>query len=103
MASASYTKPNTTFKVVIQPPDFGSDFSKLGNIAKKPNGIANADEKPSIPIIGLSGIPPGNIIESFPVKACTSIVPRNGPVHENDTITKVAAIKNIPTDRKSVV
>jgi len=52
IAAAITTKPKTTFKLFIQPPDLGIFFNTDGNNAKKKNGAANTPEKPTIPIIG---------------------------------------------------
>ena len=49
--------------------------------------MANDSENPNIPIVGFSNSPWADSI---------STVPTMGPVHENDTNTKVKAIKKIP-------
>ena len=90
--NASSKNPNTTFTELSHPPDFGMDLSIEGNIAKIENGNANASAKPNIPIAGPN-------IE--PCAASTKRVPIIGPVHENDTSTKVNAINNI--ERNPVV
>ena len=59
-----------------------------GKKANKENGKANPAPKPSIPMIGAE-LTPFELV-------CPKRVPTNGPVHENETITKVNAIKNIP-------
>ena len=42
IANASSTKPNTTLRVFIHPPDLGKFFNRLGNNANKPKGKAKA-------------------------------------------------------------
>ena len=74
--------------VFNQPPDFGISLSHDGKIAKRVNGIANADENPSMPIAGPRYAP----LET----ASTSKVPIMGPVHEKETKASVKAIKNRP-------
>ena len=61
--------------------------SQDGNIAKKLNGIANANAKPNIPIAGAIILPV--------VAVSTSKVPIIGPVHEKDTRANVNAMKNM--------
>ena len=73
--------------VFIQLPDFGADFSHVGNIAKRVNGNANANAKPNIPIAGAAKSP----VEATP----TNKNPIIGPVQEKDTNVSVNAIKNI--------
>ena len=51
-AKAISIKPNTTFILFIQPPDFGNDCSHCGNIANNINGNANASANPNMPIAG---------------------------------------------------
>jgi hypothetical protein len=51
------------------------------------NGNAKVKEKPNIPMIGLS---------MLPVEASTRIPPMNGAVQENETSTRVSAIKKVP-------
>ena len=72
--------------VFSQPPDFGNALSNVGNKAKKPNGIAKAIEKPSIPSRGAHRPPEVTL---------TSKKPIIGPVQENDTITNTNDIKNM--------
>src|SRR6478736_3014633 len=86
-ASAISIKPKTTFTVFNHPPDLGSDFNQFGKNAKSVNGIANAIENANIPMIGFKNSPPADE---------TKILPTNGPVHENETNTKVNAIKKTP-------
>ena len=86
-ASASSKNPKTTFTVLSQPPDFGSEFSQPGNAANKVKGKANAKEKPNIPTNG--AIPP---LEA----ASTNNVPTIGPVHEKETMASANAINKIP-------
>src|SRR5690606_28140528 len=87
-ANANSKNPKVTFTLFNQPPDEGRLFIQPGNIAKSANGIAKANEKPNIPIAGPNNSPI--------VAACTNKVPIIGPVHENDTTARVAAIKKIP-------
>src|SRR5690554_3295062 len=85
-ANANSTKPSNTLIVLSHPPDLGKECNNDGNIAKKVNGKAKATEKPSIPINGPSTEP-----------VCTDStnnVPIIIAVHENETKTKVKAIKN---------
>ncbi len=86
-AKANSKKPKTTFTVFNQPPDFGKEFNQPGKAANKANGSAIASENPNILITG--AIPPW-------AAAATNAVPTIGPVHENETIAKASAIKNIP-------
>ena len=86
-AKASSTKPNTTFRVFIHDPDFGACFSHEGKRAKRVKGSANATAKPNIPIAGASQLPL--------VVVSTSSSPMIGAVHENDTSTRVKAIRKI--------
>ena len=90
-AKPSSMKPSTTFSVFIQPPDFGKDCNACGNNANNPKTIAQAKPKPAKAKV--SSI--GTLDE--PVTALPNNDPRIGPVHENETITKVSAMKNIPT------
>src|SRR5882672_9123548 len=86
-ASAISTKPNTTFTVFSQPPDFGKDFNQFGKKAKVVNGIAKARANANMPTIGFKNSPPADE---------TKMLPTSGPVHENETSTKVNAMKNTP-------
>ena len=70
-----------------QPPDFGSECSQPGNMAKSINGKANANENPNIPITG--AIPPFEA-------ASTKSVPTMGPVQEKETIARAKAMNKIP-------
>ena len=88
-AKASSKKPKNTFAVVIQPPERGKEFNKLGKRAKTKNGNANERPKPAIPVVNCIAPPSA---ESEPAKS----EPKIGPVQEKDTIAKVSAIKNIP-------
>ncbi len=56
-------------------------------MAKRVKGRAKAKENPSIPIIGSITAPPAD---------WTRMVPTIGPVHENETRTRVKAIKKGP-------
>ena len=89
-AKASSKKPNTTFTVVIHPPDFGSEFNQAGNMANKAKGKAKAKPKPTIPEVKL--------VATFP--SAKVVLPKSppkiGPVQENETMAKVKAIKKMP-------
>src|SRR5688500_3364863 len=87
-ARANSKKPSMTFTLFIQPPDLGNELSQEGKMANRPNGIANASEKPAITIAG-PRVPSDD--------ASTNADPIKGPVHENETIASVAAIKKIPS------
>ena len=80
-------KPKTTFTEFIQPPLFGNFWSKFGNMANSANGKAKATEKANMQRMG---------VQMAPCVDCISTVPTMGPVHENDTSTKVKAMKKIP-------
>ena len=84
--NANSTKPRITFIVFSHPPDFGRPFNHDGNIANTVKGTANAIANPNIPTAGPTTLPC--------VTASTSSVPIIGPVHENETSTKVNAIRN---------
>ena len=86
-ASANSKKPKTTFTELSQPPDLGKEFINPGNKANKANGIAIANENPSIPKMGAR--PPSDA-------ACTNKVPTMGPVQLKLTMAKAKAIKKIP-------
>ena len=85
-AKASSKKPKVTFTVFNQPPDCGKEFNQPGKAANKPNGKASAKAKPNIPQNG----------PEILVAASTNSVPIIGPVQENETNTKVKAMKKIP-------
>ena len=70
----------------IHPPERGSFLSHDGNRANNVNGMARAMAKPSMPMAGPRLLPW--------LAASTSSVPMMGPVHENDTMTSVKAMKN---------
>ena len=88
-ARANSKNPNTTFTVVIHPPDLGSAFNVFGNKAKRPKGNPKATPKPSIPTVSCVAPP------SAPNEPANK-EPRIGPVHEKETIAKVRAIKKMP-------
>ena len=88
-AKANSRKPKTTLVVFNQPPDFGKLFSQLGNNANNAKGKARAKPNPLIPAVSCIAPPSA-------VKDPASNDPKIGPVHEKDTIAKVAAIKKIP-------
>ena len=79
--------PNTTFSVFIHDPDFGACFSHEGNRAKRVKGSASATANPNIPSAGASQLPL--------VVVSTSNRPMMGAVHENDTNTRVKAMKKM--------
>ena len=89
-ASPSSMKPSTTFTVFIQPPDFGKLCKACGKSAKSPNTIAH--DKPNPAKAKVRSI--GTLTE--PVTALPNKLPKIGPVHEKETMTKVSAIKKIP-------
>ena len=78
------------FTVFIQPPDFGKLCRACGNKAKSPKTIAQL--KPNPAKAKVSNI--GTFAE--PVTALPNKLPKIGPVQENETMTKVNAMKNIP-------
>ena len=81
-------KPRTTLTLLSQPPLFPFIFFRSdGNIARTVNGSANATENASIVTIGVQNSPWVDLIRT---------VPTMGPVQENDTSTRVRAMKNIP-------
>ena len=51
MASATSTKPKTTFTAFNQPPDLGNEFNQRGNKANNAKGNASARPKPPIPTV----------------------------------------------------
>ena len=79
-------KPSTTFTVFIQLPLL-SLVSRDGKRARIVNGRANATEKASMVTIGVQNSPSVDLMRT---------VPTIGPVHENDTSTRVSAMKKIP-------
>src|SRR6056297_632268 len=84
-AKAKMMKASTTFTEFIQPPDLGIFLSQPGKIASKVKGIPKPKAKPNIPTVGSATLPP---------TALTSKAPTIGPVQENETITRVRAMKN---------
>ncbi len=62
-------------------------MSHEGNNANNVNGIANASAKPSIPTVGLTQLPD--------VTVSTSSNPMIGAVQENETNTRVNAMRKI--------
>ena len=86
-AKAISIKPRTTLMVVIHEPDLGADFNQEGKRAKRVKGRASANAKPNIPMVGAN--------QSPEVTVSTSSKPMIGAVHENDTNTKVKAIRKI--------
>src|SRR6185437_4860325 len=91
-ASASSTKPKTILTVFIQLPERGRDRSQLGNNANKAKGKPSASPKPAMATLSCTAPP-------FWFKAPTNRVPRMGPVHENETVARVSAMKKMPLTR----
>ena len=89
-AKANYINPRTTFTVFIQPPDFGKLCNACGNNANNPKTSAQANPKPAKAKV--------NNVGTLVAPATTppNKLPKIGPVQENDTMTKVKAIKKIP-------
>ena len=71
----------------IQLPDLGADLSHVGKRAKRVNGKANANAKPSIPTVGPTTEPD--------VAISTSRKPMIGPVQEKLTSANVNAMRKI--------
>ena len=88
-ARANSINPITIFVVFNHVPDFGIEFSAFGNKEKRPKGKDKANPNPNIPIVNWVAPP---LDDSDPA----SKEPKIGPVHENDTIARVKAIKNKP-------
>ena len=88
-ASASSKNPKITLVVLSHPPDFGNALSMFGNMAKSANGSPSATPNPPIPAVSCHA-PPSE--DNEPAKS----EPKIGPVHENETIESVRAIKNTP-------
>ena len=89
-ANANSKNPKITLKVFIHLPDLGRESNIFGKKANKVNGKAKANPNPNIPIESWIA-PPWDVIVP------TSKVPKIGPVQENETNTKVNAIKKTPT------
>lgn len=85
--NANSTKPSTTLIVVIQEPDFGALLSQDGKSAKRVKGKAKARAKPNMPTVGAN--------QSPDVTVCTRRRPIIGAVHENETSTRVNAIRKM--------
>jgi hypothetical protein len=85
--NASSIKPRKIFTVFSQLPELGRLFNHCGKIAKALKVKAKASENPIIPSTG---------INTCPEEEAIKILPTNGPVQENDTRTKVNAIKKTP-------
>ena len=73
--------------VFIQEPERGADLSNDGNMANNVNGKAKANAKPNIPTAGLIQLPE--------VTVSTNSKPMIGAVQENDTNTRVNAMRKI--------
>ena len=78
--------PSTTLTELSQLPLL-SFLRSEGNIAKMVKGSANATENASIVIIGVQNSPWVDLMRTEPTM---------GPVQENDTRTRVRAMKKIP-------
>ena len=81
-------KPRTTLTEFNQPPLLGRFLSNAGNHASTVKGRANAIAKAAMVIIG---------IHTPPLVELMITEPTIGPVQENDTSTRVNAIKKIPS------
>ena len=79
-------KPSTPFTEFSQLPLL-SFFRRDGNIAKMVKGNAKATENASIVTIGVQNSPWVDLMRTEPTI---------GPVHENDTSTRVNAMKKMP-------
>ena len=88
-ARASSKNHKTTLVVFNHPPDFGRAFIIFGNIANKAKGNPKDTPNPAIPAVSCHAPPSA-------VKEPASNDPKIGPVHENETIAKVNAIKKMP-------
>ena len=88
-ANANSTNPKTTFTVFSQPPDFGKLPNKLGVKAKNINGNPRPNPKPNIAMDNI--IAPPSEFNEVP-----KTNPNAGPMHENETIISVNAMKKIP-------
>ena len=86
-AKATSTNASIFFTTSNQLPDLGNDCSQCGKIANNAKGNASANPKPAKPAV--NGHAP-------PLNEPTSKEPKMGPVQENETITNVNAMKNIP-------
>ncbi len=75
--------------VFNHPPDFGNECNQFGNKANKAKGKANDKPKPVIPAVNWVA-PPSEVNEP------ANNEPKMGPVHENETMANVNAIKKIP-------
>ena len=85
--SASSKNPKITLVVLSHPPDFGNALSMFGNMAKSANGSPSAAPNPPIPAVSCHA-PPSEDNE------LAKSEPKIGPVHENETIESVSAIKH---------
>ena len=86
-AKANSMKARMTLRVFIQPPDFGSFCNMLGKSAKMVKGTAIPSEKPNMPMMGFTKEPPA---------AFRATAPAMGSVQENETSTRVSAMKKMP-------
>ncbi len=89
-AKASSINPKTTLVVFSHPPDLGIDLSICGKRANAPKISAHDSPNPEKAEVSLLG---PLLPESEPNKP-----PKIGPVQEKETITRVSAIKNTPTN-----
>src|SRR4249920_2641943 len=81
-------KPKVTFNTCIQCPDRGRVCKAVGNIANKPKGSPNANPNAVKPISGL--------MKSESSVTILMRLPMKGSVQENETSTRVKAMKKIP-------
>src|ERR1043165_3402047 len=86
-ARASSIKPRVTFTWFNQPPAFAILLIMPGEKAKNVKGNASPSEKPNMPSAGPT---------RPPRLAATSNGPMMPEVQENDTITRVMAMKKMP-------
>ena len=81
------SSPKTTLTLLSHPPDWGNEFNQPGKAENNINGKASASENPNITAVGAA---------NEPVAAPANALPTRGPVHEKETMAKVAAMKKIP-------
>ena len=86
-ANATSTNASIFFTTSNQLPDFGNDCNQCGKIANNAKGNASANPKPVKPAVNC---------HAPPLNELTNSEPKIGPVQENETITNVSAMKNIP-------
>ncbi|MPN02395.1 hypothetical protein SDC9_149611 [bioreactor metagenome] len=86
-ANANSRNPSTTFTELSHPPDLGRLVNHDGKMAKSTKGMARAMANPSMPMAGPRMLPD--------TAASTNSVPMMGPVQENETSTRVKAMKKM--------